>query len=326
MNKKIVFLVGNGFNYFISNYLNDKRYEKEIMAKLYSTKLEQDKKMLFKDLQHVLQDYCHLLDGIELSKNYDKKGEFLLQKISDFCEVIDDDMSLSFIEAAVCERIRKNMTESEEGTEIPNIPVTARTIFKVKSSKTTYDHFSTVLCEMLNKDGNALIDVFTTNYDGIVKEVFMKGKKNAEQNGMNYFALHGEYAKENIICTAPILKKQRVGENLSILIESLKNSNIIVLFGLGLTSDPHILAELNMVKNKRIIIFEASREQYLISNLRNSEGNGIGFEFLINNEIYLTNTVEHLIEGDKLILPVTTPDKILSKLDELIYKNDEIDN
>ncbi|WP_257963672.1 hypothetical protein [Carnobacterium maltaromaticum] len=74
MNRKVTVLVGNGFNYFISQYLLSVN-PKILLEKLEPYKKSQkitDQQVLIQleNLQNDIKRYCNLLDFLKLDKRY----------------------------------------------------------------------------------------------------------------------------------------------------------------------------------------------------------------------------------------------------------------
>ncbi|MDF9824451.1 hypothetical protein M2475_000831 [Breznakia sp. PF5-3] len=317
MEKEATILVGNGFNFFISNYVNNSYYYEEIIKKLKTSLIyhsEEKLKEILENIQCVLKEYCSLLDGITLSTDYNKTGEYLLQQLSDFCDKINDPSGLVSIEKAICEKIKKDMYTSEKDSNIQSIPVTIRTIFKYYN-----EYFSEKFVELMKNQEIAKTNVITTNYDGIVEEVFKKSLRGKTIHEINYIPLHGEYYNKNIICSAPAFKEGKINSDLlNQLDDGLNKSEIIILFGIGLTSDPHILKRLNEVYEKKIIIIDACREQYLQRNYYLSDSEKLGFDFLFNNSIYFINTGKPTFTNDYMEKPIETPIQLLNKLSNIL--------
>lgn len=315
--EKTTILIGNGFNFFVSNYVNNERYKDMILAKLKNAMRDLNETQLLEvmwNLQSITKEYCGLLDGITLSNYHDEKGEYLLQQLSDFCEKIDDQSGVRFIEEAICQKIKKDMYESAKDASVASIPITIRTIFKYNTS-----YFSSKLLKTLEAFGFAEVDIVTTNYDGIVSEVFQKHYQGEEHRAIHYTAIHGEYKDKQIICSAPILKEAKVeGDLMDALETMLSNSKLIILFGIGLRSDPHILKRLNDVRGKSFVIIDACRNDYLTKNYRITTPEELGFDFLFHNSIYFINTGKPTVENDQLIRPIETPEELLNKLDDLL--------
>lgn len=329
MSENVTFMVGNGFNFFVSNYIGSPKYNRKIKEKATSTGIENVQKWIL-ECRKILNEYCHLFDAIALSDNQDT-GEFLLAQLSDFLATINADQIMETIENAISAKINNQMQHANYSSEVPDVPITVRTCFKIKEDK-KFIYFSSAIKTLFQKFEIGDLHLYTTNYDGIVKQVFQCGKENKALDNIHYIPLHGEAKameeddEKAILCTAPTLKEEvlkqmpKGKQYLSNLVNDLKLSSVVVLFGLGLKTDPHILKRLNKCKNKIFIIIEASAEDYIDRNYDYEDFyEHIHFDFLKQNQVYFINTKKPTLQDNqKMKSPIETPEALLTAIENIL--------
>lgn len=142
MSKKVTVLVGNGFNYFISQYLLSVN-PKILLEKLEPYKKSQkitDQQVLIQleNLQNDIKRYCNLLDFLKLD-NYSEFGETLLSKLNTFFEGLDKSNSsssqnivdeLSSLVAAQINSIFDETSISKDVNHFKFVNATVKTLMK----------------------------------------------------------------------------------------------------------------------------------------------------------------------------------------------------
>lgn len=127
LKKDVSFIIGNGFNFYLKNYLKSEEFkidrEEKIKGVSYDSKIQ-----WLKQLENVLEEYCYLMDPIK-SENSNTSGKFFLKDLDDFCNKMTNsnamDMVMNQIETMIANKIEQSM--SKEGESSP--PLTARSIF-----------------------------------------------------------------------------------------------------------------------------------------------------------------------------------------------------
>jgi hypothetical protein len=320
--KSVLFIIGNGFNFFICEYLKNPVYTEIIEKKI----MERQKLGLCYDwipsCTKKLNEYCYLLDDISFDN---LSGEFLLSEISSLYKKLDGKDELEELNNAVIRSIQSKIEyKTYSNKKFTNIAQTVRTIFNQYENKKTMLSFAITLYDKLKafKFENAYI--YTTNYDKIVDEVF-KDLRDAKPIDVDIVDLHGDY-KSEIVCCAPFQKENKIDKNImNTFKQRLEETEIIVLFGLGLTSDPHILSAFNKQKNKNIIIIDYSKIKYFENKNKRSRDDFIGYDFIYDNNIYFLSTGEFDFVNNKLYKPIETPEEFLERLLENI-NNIKFDN
>lgn len=339
MDQRVTILVGNGFNYFVNQYIVNETPE------ILVNKLEQYKKALalegkdiniqLQNLQIDLTKYCNLLDFLKL-EDYPESGETLLSKLNIFFKSLDSGKSeisqniMKDISELVSEQINAifdETTYTEDQDHFKYVNATVKTLMKVDNQ-----YFSSRFEKIISKFSTAPYDVYTTNYDYIVNSVFSELDNHNTISNFKHrsvYNLHGHYnrAKEHgdIICCAPELKQQEMKlEYLESYVKTVDNSSIFILFGIGLTSDPHLLRELNRKKNCTFIIIDSIKEDYYKNHSPKSADvsgeNGVNhnrFDFLNNNAVYYIDTVSHQTTENYLIHQINTPKKLITALNKV---------
>ncbi|MBO0447412.1 hypothetical protein JZO78_13835 [Enterococcus ureilyticus] len=163
MNKKVVFIVGNGFNYFLSQYVNEEN--KSVLLKKIVTEghYEEDTKIWLDKLKIGLDEYCNLLDFLKL-ENYSETGETLLSRLYHFFKSIDNDISNNETEEYT-EEINKNL-EKLVVKKIDTIFKDTAILIDEKKSKKSYIN-TTARRIMFSLRGN----FFAKNIDNLVKKM-----------------------------------------------------------------------------------------------------------------------------------------------------------
>lgn len=332
-------LVGNGFNYFVNQYIANEA--PEILVK----KLEQYKKTLaiegkditiqLQNLQIDLTKYCNLLDFLKL-EDYPESGETLLSKLNIFFKSLDSGKSeisqniMKDISELVSEQINAifdETTYSEDKNHFKYVNATVKTLMKVDER-----YFSSCFEEFISKFSVVPYNVYTTNYDYIVSSVFSElDNQSTISNFKNrsVYNLHGHYNRTeehgDIICCAPELKRQEMKvAYFDSYIKDVEEASVFILFGIGLTSDPHLLRELNRKKNCTFIIIDSIKEEYYKNHSpKSAEISGENevthnrFDFLNNNAVYYIDTVSHQTAENYLIHQINTPKKLIAVLNQV---------
>lgn len=340
MDKKVVFLVGNGFNYFLKQYVNEEN--KNVLLKKLETEKHSrgDSAIWLEKLKKGLDEYCGLLDFLNL-ENYSETGETLLSKLNNFFEKIksDDIDSKPYIEGIdknlqmlIINRIDMIFKETaivSAGKHNSYINATARKIMFNNLKKRT---FAKTIDDLVNKVSSQPYDIYTTNYDFITESVFVefnghKSKPKNFLNGDHYTQLHGKYKiskDSDIICCSPKNKEEMIKRKnkdmLDKFFEDVKESDIIVLFGMGLTSDPHILREINKKEDTEIVIVDADKKLYYDKHYpknfgSNNEENK--FKFLVNNHINFIDTSSHEYTERYCVNKINSPEKLMQSLEDI---------
>lgn len=314
---KSVFIIGNGFNCFFSAYLNNPLYKEEIMEKLYDAFPNKWLSTIwYKETKRLLNEYCHLLDDIKIA-DASVNGEFLLSRLANLCSKVEAEEILEQLEKAISDKIKKNMQNLISDNEKTSVPKTMRTISKLKhTDKNSFNKmncFSGCLFREMQETGYERVTCYTTNYDKITNE-FFDIKDNGITIDMEIIALHGDYEAPEIICSSPENKEHKVDPDILEQFEAdIMEADSIVLFGLGLFSDPHLLKRLNMVKNKQIIIIDADCASYL-KKRSHAAVLQIGFDYLYQNEIRFIDTLDFQVNKQKVSKPVQTPEELYDAL------------
>lgn len=321
-NKEILFLVGNGYNYFIKDYLNFNLDEaKAHLDKSTNQKHDtSDINRWIEDLQIVLDSYCKLLDPITI-RSTDKLGESFLSELYYFYNnLYNSDTLIEELEKSIIQTIKNIMgTAEEKSHSLPEL--TVRNILKVQEKHLTC--FNTILKRHLKANKYYEIPlVYTTNYDHFVESLF-----DSKDSFVEVVHLHGKYDSESIICCPPEKKKNKTKKELTQFEEDLKRVDTIILFGISLECDPHIRELINSLSSKKIIIIDNSAEQYLNKRGYGYQGE-IGKEYsylnpINNNLLYFIETKNnHIYNNNRLILSPLTPKQLLDKLDQILKDSD----
>ncbi|EDP11874.1 SIR2 family protein [Amedibacillus dolichus] len=312
LKKDASFIIGNGFNFYLKNYLKSEEFkidrEEKIKGVSYDSKIQ-----WLKQLENVLEEYCYLMDPIK-SENSNTSGKFFLKDLDDFCNKMTNsnamDMVMNQIETMIANKIEQSM--SKEGESSP--PLTARSIFKIKKGE-MHSWFYSCLENTFKDVGIEKIHAYTTNYDDLIDRVLSTRQKSA-----NVVHLHGYYDEPNsIVCCSPNKKADKTKRKLKELSVNLEKSKIVVLFGLGLESDPHIREVLNQMKDRQFIIIEANPAEYFVKRIEKLEE----YQFLKNNYIYFINTAKCILDNSKLREAAKSPELLIERLQEIladIYK------
>ena len=314
---KSVFIIGNGFNCFFSAYLNNPLYKEEIMEKLYDAFPNKWLSTIwYKETKRLLNEYCHLLDDIKIA-DASVNGEFLLSRLANLCSKVEAEEILEQLEKAISDKIKMNMQNLISDNEKTSVPKTMRTISKLKhTDKNSFNKmncFSGCLFREMQETGYERVTCYTTNYDKITNE-FFDIKDSGITIDMKIVALHGDYEASEIICSSPENKEHKVYPDILEQFEKdILEADSIVLFGLGLFSDPHLLKRLNMVKNKQIIIIDADCASYL-KKRSHAAVLEIGFDYLYQNEIRFIDTLDFQVNKQKVSKPVQTPEELYDAL------------
>jgi len=359
---KVTILVGNGLNFFLANYVGKEKYEDEIVEKW--KKYGRDGKKLGKDMlsDHVRQlhndisKYCGLLDFIKLADhektdtpNESEKGETLLARLEGFIEPSTKDGKeiIQKIEHQVKKKIKRIFVKGPFRKGEPSFLQLNNAKIKfvfgdIANKEKTY--FSEKLNDLVTNHGCASdYHVFTTNYDYTPNSLFKERYRTTSVDGVEVHYLHGHYDDDRlkkledhegygkIICCAPNSKKSRIKEDpksneaFKTFKTELDLATIVILFGIGLTSDPHIRDELNKKKGHTFIIIGSDSDTYMQNHFPNkNDEKGIKFEFLENNDIYFIDTAKPTISrtfigaGINKVEPVETPEQLLSSLGHIL--------
>ncbi|MEG1173363.1 MAG: hypothetical protein RSD40_02885 [Bacilli bacterium] len=339
MSKKVTVLVGNGFNYFISQYLLSVN-PKILLEKLEPYKKSQkitDQQVLIQleNLQNDIKRYCNLLDFLKLD-NYSEFGETLLSKLNTFFEGLDKSNSsssqnivdeLSSLVAAQINSIFDETSISKDVNHFKFVNATVKTLMKSGSN-----YFSENFLDFVNKVSGCSYNVYTTNYDYMIGSVFSEVYNTTQtlnfKEGGKVYNLHGHYARKDehgeVVCCAPELKKEQMKKD---YFEKFRNdvetSNLFILFGIGLTSDPHLLRELNKKENDIFIIIDSNKESYFSNHYpkynsfkqNDKEKSTLKeFQFLKNNQIYFIDTCAYQSKENFLVNQINTPEKLIESL------------
>ena len=304
--KELVCMIGNGFNQFMNAYINHPVYQDDIRKKLQIKMVDTFTSQWLEDTKVVLNRYCHLLDDISLADNEDS-GEFLLSKLAKFCDVIEDSSILDNIETAVSRKTKKEMQALTHGNYSTNIPKTIRTLCHLLDHDAS---MASVWYETLKQMGYRKIHFVTTNYDMIIDEVFQPENNDLD---IDFIPIHGTYELDEVICSAPDKKEEKVDYSDMMAFESyVKDANRLLLFGIGLFSDPHLLKRLNTMKDKKIIIIDADQNTYFRKRnfLTNKDKGIIGFDFLFQNEIHFLDTYAFTSHESFIHPPLASPEAL----------------
>lgn len=306
---EIVMIVGNGFNHFVKNYVNNNNYHAQIIDKLKKSSQTSYQDKIFEKwlihLRNLLNNYCNLLEPISV-KASNVKGEYFLSELDSFCDVIHDTNSIIMdsIEKLIAIKIATDMNGDDK---FPSKPVyTVRSIFKLYENSKYQGFYEKIDAKL--KEYKRNMKIFTTNYDNFVDNVFTLKEENPE----NVIHIHGMYKdKDSIICCSPKKKKKKAKNKIAELEKYLDSSKTIILFGIGLDSDPHIVEALNKQKEKQFIIINDDPSEFVHSKLLDLKN----YRFLENNELYLLSTdVPFINESHQLDTIVDTPEKLYDRL------------
>jgi len=342
----VMFLVGNGLNFFIRNYVSKKEYEEEIIAKWNTCSRisgSWNEEILSKHIVTFWKDvseYCGLLDFVKLEGYDEAKGETLLSKLEKLLESFDEKEEIIH---KIEDQVKGKITEIFEGRQEKR---GYRGFLKFNNAKAKFafaDHkgtyFSEKLKEVVSKHiGDRVYHVFTTNYDGIPNSIFTEKWHTIKVEGVEVHHLHGHYDDKThgeIICCAPNSKESRIKnakdtknhESFEKFQKELGSAKIVILFGSGLTSDPHILEKLNEKSQCTFIVIGSDSEAYIKGNFTDAKDNK--FTFLEKNDVYFIDTAKSTtlktsiragitkIEVEKEV-EIETPEKLLSSLEETL--------
>lgn len=270
----------------------------------------------YTETKELLDEYCHLLDDIKIA-DASVNGEFLLSRLANLCSKVEAEEILEQLEKAISDKIKMNMQNLISDNEKTSVPKTMRTISKLKhTDKNSYNKmncFSGCLFREMQEAGYERVTCYTTNYDKITNE-FFDIKDSGITIDMEIIALHGDYEAPEIICSSPENKEHKVDSDILEQFEAdIMEADSIVLFGLGLFSDPHLLKRLNIVKNKQIIIIDADCASYL-KKRSHAAVLQIGFDYLYQNEIRFIDTLDFQVDKQKVSKPVQTPEELYDAL------------
>lgn len=300
-----VFIIGNGFNYYIKEYLDNNELEEERKEKMKSAYSDRIKSMWENHLSRALGEYCDLMKPIT-SENSNTNGEFFLKDLDEFCNRINasEKNIMDSIEDMIADNIKKNM--SIDGSSNP--PLTVDSIFMIKNGDNEeYEKFYTCLQEIFSKVKIKNLHMYTTNYDELADVVLRE-----QRNGSDVEHLHGHYNdSRSIICCSPDKKKDKVGQKISGLKEKVESARVVVLFGLGLESDPHIREILNSVENVHFIIIDANPTKYFLDRIVKEDE----YKFFKGNYMYFINTAEYMIDENVLKEPACFPELLIKRLE-----------
>lgn len=331
MEKHTTVLVGNGFNHFAKNYLNDENNRKDIINQFKKINSYSEKKPFSEDediinqtingITKALNAYCYLLDDISIEE-MNHKGEFFLEKLFTFTEMFNVESINNTIEEGIKSKIKFEINDQRYLKDVTGKPiyidVTLRSIFGVHNQ-----YFSIALHETLKSLTNKSIDIITTNYDKNCKAVFCE-VKNSQMNSkgcykyINYLPIHGCY-EDKIVCSAPLDKIKKINpETFKNLTSIISESTTIILFGIGLGSDPHILNLLNEKENCNFIIIDADIQNYIQKNYSDNQNSKERFKFLSNNTIYYIDTNKPTLVNHTVLLPHNTPSRIIEGLKNVV--------
>ena len=314
MDKRALILVGNGFNHFAKGYIGNKKYQKEIVEKWKACSRKRGKwpdgelEKHLKELENSMSQYCDLLKFLEL-RNYDINGETLLTELEKFITNLDEgDASLKKttntdiiegLEKLIKKKIKNTIREIIQGKSVENYAFLKyhNAMVKFAFADTNNNYFAKLLNDIIGSHiKEKRYSVFTTNYDYIAYSVFKEKWSNTSVEGVNVYHLHGYFGNNDygeLICCAPKSKKGRIdkneknAKNFRCFEEELKDANVIILFGIGLTSDPHILKELNRKSKCVFIIVDFDKDSYMKNNYFSKTNK---FSFLSKNDIYFIDT------------------------------------
>lgn len=353
--KKVVLLVGNGFNFFLNQYINDEN-EDVLLSKLQSENIPMETAKIWLDkLRNGLDGYCHLLDFLQL-ENYSETGETLLSKLNDFFEDIKGEekgnekyqreinVNLEKLVVNKIDSIFKEtaIVEDEKQGIKTYINATARKLM-FNNLKQDGRTFAKNIDNLVKKISNQPYDIYTTNYDFIVESVFTEynGYKKRPVNfetGEHFIQLHGHYdtnGNSNIICCSPKEKMGRISpEVFQNFLENIDRADVLILFGMGLTSDPHILTEINKKENIDIIVIDADKDKYyknhfpknhysLLESNKETQSkkkflsDRSSFRFLLNNRIYFIDTFSHEYRDNYFVDKISTPENLQEALESI---------
>lgn len=334
MKNHLTILIGNGFNHFANSYLNSTGNRDSIINTLQEVNQKSKRRPMSDDgsvinetingIAKALDEYCHLLDDIAIDDS-SHSGEYFLEELFKFTHSFDITNLNDDIETAIKKKIKfvitdRNYLRDSEGKSIL-VNVTLRTLFSVRQ-----DYFSNILYDTLKHLSDGSIDVVTTNYDYICESVFCevgsKEPKDRSHKNINYMQLHGNY-DNGIVCTAPRHKVNKIDcQQFQQFQDTISRSNTIILFGIGLWSDPHILATLNEKKNCNFVIIDSDIENYMSTNypIHDYANENLPFSFLKNNSIYYIDTTKPMLLDSSVIHPHTTPESIIKGLEYISSK------
>lgn len=322
---EVTVLVGNGFNWFILEYLKSRKNltRQEIRNNLSNYKRKNDisDQQLDKQIlamRDTMNEYCKLLDFLKLQDDSNgedtlNKGENALKEISRILEKLDtvekeDEVNkiTQLIETLVADKIinifSKDSINKSNANKFKYVNATIKTIFKVDRS------FSIRFNESMHE---LEYQVYTTNYDYIVNSVFCEiyNTNLASQEKAKNLHGHIEDKKNSIVCCAPSRKKEKIAhtQNYIDFCSDIRDSNTIILFGLSLDADPHILDILGTKRNSNFIIITNNSESFL-----NSESSG----FMKNNRVQFIETSKN--ENNMNDEFYDTPRKLVEKIDATI--------
>ena len=95
LKKDASFIIGNGFNFYLKNYLKSEEFkidrEEKIKGVSYDSKIQ-----WLKQLENVLEEYCCLMDPIK-SENSNTSGEFFLKDLDDFCNKMTNSNAMDMV-------------------------------------------------------------------------------------------------------------------------------------------------------------------------------------------------------------------------------------
>ena len=339
MNSQVTILVGNGFNYFVNQYIVNETPNKlinKLQENQQSVTLDvETSEIQLQNLQIDLTKYCNLLDFLKLG-DYPESGETLLSKLAIFFKSLDQGNNkisqtiMKGISELVSEQINTifdETTYSKDNRHFSDVNATVKTLMKID-----HQFFSSCFEQVVSKFSVEPYNVYTTNYDYMVGSVFSE-RENQETidnfKRCSVYNLHGHYnqTKEHgdLVCCAPELKQQAMKSTyFDSYVKDVEASSIFILFGIGLTSDPHLLRELNRKKECVFIIIDSVKEEYYknhspksVEGPETNVGNQNRFDFLNNNAVYYIDTVSHQTAENYLVHQINTPKKLITVLNQI---------
>ena len=325
---KATLLVGNGFNHFVNDYSNNSLNAKKIDIVVKNLQRnagidEQKTRKRIEECKKVMGEYCTLLEDISLDGS-DVQGEFLLNNLHKLANKVTKEQQKSLfdpIEQAVKEYIESKVAEKGKNDQEFRVETTVDSILFLNKIDGKEGAAMKFRVDFKRKLRNYRLKVYTTNYDRIVNDVFSfvpRDKGYDKFDGV--ISLHGDYKDGGIICTAPHLKEERVKNDVfAEFEEQLQESEIIILFGMSLDSDPHILKALNKVSNSSIILINRNVSDYVEERVELcADEDYICYDFLVRNKIYGIDTQKAVFDGRLIRLPSKCPYSLIKSLKDVM--------
>lgn len=275
----ITFLVGNGFNHFIYTYFeSEKKMVLEAMKKSKRNSFsQQELEEKYDEIMRLLKEYITLLDFLKMD-SIEYNGEELLDKLENLLDETYPNF-IELIQTKITENIENIMSSFGDSEQL--YKMIRNTFYISIDGEIEHDFIYSLkkhlkIQKELDIDQSTEINIITTNYDGIVEQVLKPWSLVTDvRKEINYqvFPIHGtvEDGKELIICNSPKRKKSSIYAN-SILAnrfdqfgEVLKTSNLFIIFGNSLYSDPHIIEMIDnyLCHDAEIVIIDPKPEVYL---------------------------------------------------------------